>query len=290
MALLGYGILLGILIGGVYALMASGLALVWGVMRMLNLAQAAFVILGGYLDYSVTTNFHLNPFVGIVPVAVGMFALGVAIYYLVFRPLRTERQTLSILVSYAVLLAVIGTLGAIYNTDDRSIAPSFAVKSWSLAGYQVPAVQVLGFGLAVALLVALVWFLSSSRLGRAVRAATQNPTAATLLGVRTEVVGAVGFGLGTATGAVAGAIYGMIYSFNPNSSLDLIGLLLCIVVVGGFGSLRGAVVAGVGLGVATSLVFVYAPVWSGLGFYGVLVLFLLFRPQGLWGVPQWRIE
>ena len=82
----------------------------------------------------------------------------------------------------------------------------------------------------------------------------------------------------------------MIYSFNPNSSLDLVGILLSIVVVGGFGSLGGAIAAAVGLGVTSSLVFVYAPVWSGLGFYGILVAVLLFRPQGLWGVPQWRVE
>ncbi len=290
MALFGYALLLGLLIGGVYSLMASGLALVWGVMRMLNLAQAAFVILGGYLDYTLSQQFHLNPYVAIVPVAVIMFAVGVAIYYLVFRPLRAERQTLSILVSYAVMLAVVGVLGAVYNTNDVSISPSLGVQSWQVLGYHVPAVQIIGFVLAIALLGGLVWFLTTSRLGRAVRAATQNPTAATLLGVRTDVVGAIGFGIGTATGAVGGAIYGMIYSFNPNSTLDLIGLLLCIVVVGGFGSLRGTIVAGVGLGVATSLVFAYAPMWSGLGFYGVLALFLLFRPQGLWGVPQWRIE
>lgn len=290
MALFGYALLLGLLIGGVYALMASGLALIWGIMRMLNLAQAAFVILGAYLDISIGQALNLNPYVAMIPVAVVMFGVGVAVYYLIFRPLRSERQTLSILVSYAVMLGFVGALGAIYGTTDTSVSPSLGVQSWQIGGYHVPAVQVIGFILSIFLLGVLVWFLTTSRLGRAIRAATQNPTAATLLGVRTDVVGALGFGLGTAMAAIGGAIYGMIYSFNPNSTLDLIGVLLCIVVVGGFGSLRGAVVAGLLLGTTTSLIFVYAPVWSGLGFYGVLAVFLLLRPQGLWGIRQWRIE
>jgi branched-chain amino acid transport system permease protein len=285
-----YGVILGLLIGGVYALMASGLALVWGVMRMINLAQAAFVILGAYLDYTAYTMLHVDPFVAIVPIAVLMFALGVGIYYLFFRPLKAERQTLSILVSYALLLAGVGVLGAVYSTNVRFISPAYGLQSWTVIGFQLPVVEVYGFVISAALVGGLFWFLSSSRLGRAIRAATQNPTAATLLGVKTEWVGAVGFGIGTATGAAAGGLYGMIYSFNPNSSLDLVGILLSIVVVGGFGSLGGAIAAALGLGVTSSLVFVYAPVWSGLGFYGILVAVLLFRPQGLWGVPQWRVE
>lgn len=290
MHLLLYGVILGLLIGGVFALMSSGLALVWGVMRIINLAQAGFVILGAYLDYTAYSTLHVDPFVAIVPIAVLMFALGVGIYHLFFRPLKAERQTLSILVSYAILLACMGLLGAVYSTSVTFISPSYGLESWTVIGFHLPLVEVCACLISAALVGGLFWFLSSSRLGRAIRAATQNPSAAALLGVRTERVGALGFGIGTATGAAAGAMYGMIYSFNSNSALDLVGILLCIVVVGGFGSLGGAIVAALGLGVTSSLVFVYAPVWSGLGFYGILAAVLLFRPQGLWGVSQWRVE
>ncbi|HUY09310.1 MAG TPA: branched-chain amino acid ABC transporter permease [Candidatus Dormibacteraeota bacterium] len=290
MHLVLYGVLLGLLIGGVFALMASGLALVWGVMRIINLAQAAFVILGAYLDYTAFVRFHIDPFVAIVPVGIVMFGIGVGVFYLFFRPLKAERTTLSILVSYAVLLGCVGALGSIYSTNDAFISPSYVLDSWEVLGFQIPLVEVGGFFISAVLVGGLFWFLSASRLGRAIRAATQNPSAATLLGVRTDLVGALGFGIGTATAAVAGAIYGMIYSFNPNSSLDLVGILLCIVVVGGFGSLSGAIVAALALGISSSLVFVYQPVWSGLGFYGILAVVLLVRPQGLWGVAQWRVE
>ncbi|HEY6538022.1 MAG TPA: branched-chain amino acid ABC transporter permease [Candidatus Dormibacteraeota bacterium] len=290
MHLVLYGVVLGVLIGGVFALMSSGLALVWGVMRILNLAQAAFVILGAYLAYTANVTFHIDPFAAILPIAVLMFGLGVGVFYLFYRPLRAERSTLSILVSYAILLGCVGILGSIYSTNDTFISPSYVLDSWKVLGFEVPIVEVVGFAISAALVGGLFWFLSASRLGRAIRAATQNPAAATLLGVRTDLVGSLGFGIGTATAAVAGAIYGMIYSFNPNSTLDLVGILLCIVVVGGFGSLSGAIVAAVALGISSSLVFVYQPVWSGLGFYGILAVMLLFRPQGLWGVAQWRVE
>ena len=282
-----YGCILGLLIGGIYALMASGLALVWGVMRVLNIAQAVFVILGAYLAFTAFTTFHIDPILSIVVIAPLMFAMGFAMYYVFLRPLRRDRESLSILVTYALAIGIEGLLGFFYSTDIRLTETSYVTQSFSFLGVVIPAAEFYGFLISMGLLAALQVFLTRSRLGRALRAATQNPTSATLLGVNTDVVSAVGFGIGASTAAAAGAVYGMVYSFNPGSHYDLIGILLAIVVLGGFGSIGGAVVSALVLGVASSLTYVYAPIWSGLTFYAILVLILLFRPQGLWGVRNW---
>src|SRR5207248_6549834 len=119
------------------------------------------------------------------------------------------------------------------------------------------------------------------------RATVQNPTSAKLLGVDADLVSGIGFGIGIATAAAAGAVYGMIYTFNPGSHYDLISRLLSIVVLGGLGSLGGAVVASLILGIAESVVAVaISPVWSSFVFFVVLIAILLLRPQGLFGVRE----
>ncbi len=290
MHLLIYGCILGILLGGVYALMASGLALVWGIMRVLNIAQAICVILGSYLAFTASSVLHVDPLLAIIPVAVLMFLLGVAIYYAFLRPIRRERESLSILVTYAVAIGIEGTLGLVYSTSLRHTETSYVTQSFDVGGFQIPAVELYAFLISIAILGLLALLLQRTRLGRALRAATQNPTAARLLGVDIDRVAALGFGIGISTAAAAGAVYGMLYSFNPNSHYDLIGILLAIVVLGGFGSMRGAIVAALILGVASSEVFVYWPLWANLSFYGILALVLLFRPQGLWGLPNWATQ
>jgi len=129
--------------------------------------------------------------------------------------------------------------------------------------------------------------LTRSRFGRAVRATVQNPTAATLLGVDANRVQTLSFGLGVSLAAAAGAVYGVIYPFNPGSHYDLISRLLSIVVLGGLGSLGGAVVAALAMGVIQAVVAVeFSPTWSAFSFFVVLLTFLLLRPQGIFGVRE----
>ncbi len=290
MHLLIYGCILGILLGGVYGLMASGLALVWGIMRVLNIAQAVCVILGSYLAFTAFTVLHVDPMLAVLPISVVMFVFGVGIYYAFLRPIRRDRESLSILVTYAIAIGIEGALGLIYTTSLQHTGTSYATQSFEVGGFQIPTVELYAFLISVAILGLLALMLQRTRLGRALRAATQNPTAARLLGVDIDRVSAVGFGIGISTAAAAGAVYGMIYSFNPNSHYDLIGILLAIVVLGGFGSMRGAIVAALILGVIASVVFIYWPLWANLSFFGVVVVVLLFRPQGLWGVPNWATQ
>jgi len=279
--------ILGVLIGGVYALMASGLTLVFGIMRVINVAQGAMVVLGAYLSYSLFSSLNVDPFVSILIIAPLMFGLGVTIHRLFIRSLRGHQEELSLLVTWATALGVEGALSFIYTTNYRSTITSYSGRSWTIGGYHVSEVRTFGFAISVVILIGLYAILTWTRFGRSVRATVQNPTSARLLGVNTDRVSSFGFGIGVSTAAAAGAVYGMIYPFNPGSHYDLISRLLSIIVLGGLGSIGGAVAASLVLGVAESVVAVtISPVWASFVFFVVLITILLLRPQGLFGVRE----
>ena len=280
--------ILGVLTGGVYALMASGLTLVFGVMRVINVAQGALVILSAYLSYTLFKDWHVDPFLTVLIVAPLMFALGVGVQLVFIRSLRSEQaEELSLLITWALALGIEGVLGAVYETTYRASEPSYANASWIISGYRFSEVRVFAFALSVAVLVLLYLLLARTRFGRSVRATVQNPTSAQLLGVNANRVRALAFGLGVSTAAAAGAVYAMLYPFNPGSHYDLISRLLSIVVLGGLGSVGGAVVAAVLMGVVESVVAVeISPVWSSFSYFIVLVAILLVRPQGMFGLRE----
>ncbi|MCW2883352.1 MAG: branched-chain amino acid transport system permease protein [Streptosporangiaceae bacterium] len=279
------GILLGILTGGVYALMASGQTLIFGIMKVVNLAQGAMVILSAYLSYSLFTSLGVDPFLSVLITTPALFCLGVAAQWLFLRQLRREDVAeLSILVTFAIALAVEGALSVFYSTTYKSVNASYANSSFTVAGYHISAVRLYAFLLSAAVIGLLYLLLHRTRFGRAVRATVQNPEAAQLLGVNPGRIRALGFGLGTATAAAAGSVFGLIYPFNSGSHYDLISQLLSVVVLGGLGSLGGAIVAGVLIGVASSVVSVaWSPTWSQFTFFVVLLAVLLVRPRGLFG-------
>ena len=279
------GVILGVLTGGVYALMASGQTLIFGIMKVINLAQGALVILSAYLAYQLFTSFGIDPFAAIPIVTAVMFGIGVGAELAFLRPLRREdRAELSLLVTFAVALLVEGVMSVTWGTNLRSINTTYANASWTVLGYQVTAVRVYACALSLAVLGLLYLLLHRTRFGRAVRATVQNPDSAVLLGVETRRVAAVGFGLGAATAAAAGAIYGLLYPFDSGSHYDLISRLLSIVVLGGMGSIGGAVVAALIVSTSTAVVAAtVSPVWSEMTFFVILILVLLLRPQGLFG-------
>ncbi len=278
-------VILGLLTGGVYALMASGQTLIFGVMKVVNLAQGALVIAGAYLSYSLFTSFGIDPFLSILITAPALFCAGAAIQWVFLRPLRpADRSELSLLVTFAVALGIEGILSVGYNTTYRTIQTGYANTSYTVAGYQISAVRLYAFLLSVALIAALYLALRHTRFGRAIRATVQNPESATLLGVDARTVAAVGFGIGAATAAAGGAVYGIIYAFNSGSHYDLISRLLSIVILGGLGSIGGSIAGAMTMGVVASLVAALGPpAWSDFSFFVVLLAVLVIRPRGLFG-------
>ena len=283
-------LILGILTGGVYALMSTGQTLVFGVMRVVNVAQGMLVILSAYLSYTVHQDLGIDPFLTLLIVMPVMFAVGVGIQLAFIRPVKRNRteagfeQTL--LIMFALAVGVEGILDLVYTSAYRSITTSYANSSWTVGGYTLSVVRVLAFALAVVLLGALWLVLNKTGFGRAVRATVQNPTAARLLGVDTERIGALGMGLGVSLAGASGAVFGLIYAFNANSSYDLVSRLLSIIVLGGLGSVVGAVVGSLSLGVAEAVVATVSPVWAPFTFLVVLMVVLLVRPQGIFGAVE----
>ncbi len=277
-------VITGILSGGVYALMASGLTLIFGVMEIINVGQGALVILGAYLSYVLQVNYHVDLFLSLLITMPAMFLLGVLIEVLLIRPLKKDRIVLSILVTFALALIIEGVLGSIFGTSFVQMHAWYADKSFLVAGFYLPYIYVFGFVLSVVLLAALYWVMYRTKFGYGLRAAMQNRTAAELIGINVERISAITFGIGVALAAAGGMAYGATGAFNPASHLDLISRLLVIIILGGMGSMKGAPIAAIAMLVIEDITsVVWSPVWASTVFFVLLIVMLLVRPQGLFG-------
>jgi branched-chain amino acid transport system permease protein len=282
----------GILIGGVYALMAVGLTLIFGVLDIINIAQGVLVILGAYLSYELSVRAGIDLFLGLLITVPAMFIIGVVIHWAFLRRLRgRERTSMTLLVTYAVALIIEGILYKIYGPNFVQLNAWYVTSSVHLLGFYLPYIYIFGFLLAVVLVVALYALLYRTRFGRSVRATMQDETAARLVGIDVNRVAALTFGIGVAVTAVGGMVYGATSGgFNPNSGYDLISRLLAIIILGGLGSIGGALAASVFMLTLESLVDIWSPNWAIVVFYAALVLVLVIRPNGFFGRKAVRAQ
>ncbi len=282
----------GILVGGVYGLMAVGLTLIFGVLDIINIAQGILVILGAYLSYALSVHLHIDLFLGLLITIPAMFVIGVGIYWAFMRPLRgRERTSMSLLASYAVAIILEGILYWIFSPNYVQLNAWYVTASVRVFGFYLPYIYLFGFALAVVLVLVLYLILYRTRFGRSVRATMQDQTASRLIGIDVNRVAAVTFGIGVAVTAVGGMVYGATSGgFNPNSGYDLISRLLAIIILGGLGSIGGALAAGVFMITLESLVSIWSPNWAIVVFYAALVLVLTIRPSGLFGRQAVRLQ
>jgi branched-chain amino acid transport system permease protein len=281
----------GILVGGVYALMAVGLTLIFGVLDIINIAQGVMVILGAYLSYELAARLHLDLFLGLLITVPAMFVIGVVIELAFIRPLRgRERTSMTLLVSYAVALIIEGILYQTFGANDRQLSAWYVTSSVHVFGFYLPYIYLFGFALALVLVVALYALLYRTGFGRSVRATMQDETAARLVGINISRVAAITFGIGVAVTAAGGMVYGATNSFNPNSGYDLISRLLAIIILGGLGSIGGALVASVFMITLESVVDIWQPEWAIVVFYAALVIVLVIRPTGFFGRKAVRAQ
>jgi len=202
---------LGILTGGVYALMASGLTLIFGVMRIINVGHGALVILGAYLSFALWHNLNIDPFLSLVVTMPVMFVLGVILQVVFIRPLKTDREALSVLVTYAIALGIEGLLGYFFTSNYVQITSWYDTASFPIGDFRVTYVYIYGFLLCVAILGAIFLMLYRTTFGGAIRATMLNRTAAQLVGIDVDRVAAVAFGIGMATAAAGGVVFGLVY-------------------------------------------------------------------------------
>jgi branched-chain amino acid transport system permease protein len=282
--LLAQSVVLGLLTGGVYALAASGLTLIFGIMRVINVAHAAMIIMAAYFSWVLYKTFHLDPILSIVVVMPVFFVLGAVVQWTILRRLAGRDLTLTVLVTFGFAIILEGLQGTLWTSSFQAITTAYSLNSFEVLGIYVPLIRLLSGGVALALLGALYLVLARTNLGRAIRATTQDPRSAALVGVNVERVTMFAFALGVSMAAAGGPLIGMLFAFYPSTHWLWIGKLLAVVVLGGLGSLAGTFVAAMVLGLAEQVMTVTVSLdWAPMVFYVFLFGVLIVRPRGLFG-------
>lgn len=278
-------LVLGVLLGGLYALLAAGLTLYFGVMRVVMIAHSAFLILAAYFAWYFNLETGLDPLLSLVFTVPLFFLLGFAMQRLLIARLRPISLTMmSVLLTFAIALVIEGVLGFIWTGTQRRIRLDYSSANIEFLGTNVAVVKLIAFGLAAVSLVGLYLILKRTTFGQALRATIQNKDAARLVGIETDRVAGYGFGLGLATAAIGGTALSLDYTIYPSLHWHWIGPLMAIIVVGGLGSIPGAAIAGMVLGIAASLLQMpLDTTWAQTVFYVALFLTLMVRPQGFFG-------
>jgi branched-chain amino acid transport system permease protein len=287
-----HAVVSGVLTGGIYALMAAGLTLIFGVMDIINVAQGILVVLGAYLSYVLSAHLGIDLFVGLLVTVPAMFVFGIAIQWAFIRRLaERDRTAMSILATYAVAIIIEGVLGLIFGANYDQLNAWYVNESVHVLGFYLPYIYLFGFLLAAVLLAGIYLMLYRTRFGRSVRAALADRNAARVVGIDVDRVSAITFGIGVAVTAAGGMVFGATSSFNPNTGYDLISRLLTIVILGGLGSIGGALAAAVTMLVVEDVVaVVWSPIWAPFVFFAVLVVVLSVKPSGLFGKAAVRAQ
>jgi branched-chain amino acid transport system permease protein len=279
-------LILGLLIGGVYALLASGLTLIFGVMDVINVAQGALIILSAFVTWELWTSTGLDPLLGIAVTTPAMFAIGYLIYESSVRWISGKPASASVLLTFGIALVIEGVMGLSWATTLHAATPPYFDESFRAGSFYFPKTQVYGFAIGVGVLAILYVVLTQTWLGRAIRAVSENVSSAQLVGVNPRRVAALTFAIGVATTGAGGSIAAVLYPFLPGSHYAWISRVLGIIVLGGMGSLPGAVIGALALGVAETLTVTYfpqGPRWATLVPWAVIMVVLLVRPRGIMG-------
>jgi len=276
----------GLITGGIYAVVAIGLNLQYGLMRVLNIAHGEFLMLGAYFTWLAATVLKVNPLLFLPVVAAVLFVAGLGVYRLCFRriartaPNADVLEARSLLVSFGLMFLVQNLAYLTWGADLRGY--SFLDQPVEIGGARFTANRLVVFGFAVAASLVLLAVLRFTLVGKAVRAMMQSPTGAQLVGIDTAVLHPVVFGVGLALAGVAGALLSMVYEISPAMGEPYTVTALIVIVLGGLGSTVGALAGGILLGVVEALGMHFtSPSLKMLLSYGVFIAVLLARPKGL---------
>lgn len=279
-------LLSGLLSGGLYALLSVGLNLQYGLMRVLNVAHGEFVVLGGYVTYTLFTLAGVDPLASVLVTGPGLFLLGLGIHRVLFRGLlrlrrsREELEANSMLLCFGLLFVLQNALLLVWGADLRGY--TYWDRPWQLAGVPVAANRVLAFGAALGLAGVLFAALRYTTVGTALRALMQDQVGARVVGIPVQKAHAVCFALGVGLAGVTGSLVSMLYTLTPFGGFPYTVVSLVVVILGGLGSLSGSLVGGLLLGVVEAVgVHLTSPDLRLALSYGVLVVTLVVRPYGL---------
>ncbi len=286
MIIFGQNTIFGLLVGGLYGLAAVGLSLVFGVLKILNVAHGELIMLGGYVGFWLFTLWRIDPFIALVPSAVALFLVGGLLYMMLFSrllyfPEETKLKN-SILIGFGLALIAQTVAIQIWNADERAISTSYAGAVLALGGVVVPLARLGALAVAFLTLGGLHLFIHRTYLGKAIRATAEDVGAASLAGIPVPTVFLTAFGLGSALAGIAGTLVSMTDAISPAIGLTWTLKALIVVVLGGLGNIFGTFVAGLALGVAESMSgFFLGNAYREVMGLALFLLVLSLRPQGL---------
>jgi branched-chain amino acid transport system permease protein len=280
---------LGILTGGVYALLAAGLGLIFGVLRVINFAQADFMMLAMFLAYVLWSGPSIDPFVGIPLAFLVFLVIGMGFHRLLLGRVTGARENheAQVVLTLGAGLIFQNAILIAFDASPRLIVPPYARDALDVGPLQIGATHLISFGVAVVVAVGLFLFLQRTPLGRAIRGTAEDWEAATYMGIDIDRAQRIAFGLGIALTAVGGVALSSFQPLEPFVGLDFIVIMFAAVVLGGLGSVGGAFAGGLIIGIVEAVSQVWtAAALSMVWVFGIFVLILLVRPQGLFGKAE----
>jgi branched-chain amino acid transport system permease protein len=274
----------GVLTGLVYGLMALGLSVIFGVVRVVNFAHGEMMSIAMYIAVVLFSTFHLDPLIMLVPIAVVMFALGYVLQAGVINPFITRPEHSQFLLLVALAIIIANTLLILFGPDARTVQTSYAYDSFQLGPVLIDASKAYAGAAAIAFAIALFAFFRFSLVGKAIRACADNYTGALVIGLNVNRLYALSFALGAACVGAAGSMMTLIVDVTPSIGPTYTLLAFVIVITGGLGSMAGALVGGILIGLTEAMAgLLFTPSAKSMFAFGILVLVLLFRPQGILG-------
>ena len=274
----------GLLTGLVYGLMALGLSVIFGVVRVVNFAHGEVMTIAMYLAIVLFSGLHLDPLIMLVPIATVLFCFGYALQAGIINPFITRPEHMQFLLLVAIAIIIINVLLILFGPDAQSVQTSYSYDSFQIGKLIVDATKLYAAGAALAVALALYGFFQFTTIGTAIRACADNYTGALVVGLDVKHLYALTFGLGTACVGAAGVMLVLIVDVTPSLGPAYTLLAFVIVITGGLGSMPGALLGGVLIGLTEAMAgLIFTPSAKSMFAFAILVLVLLFRPQGIMG-------
>ena len=283
-SLLSNALFSGILLGGLFAVAALGLSLVFGVMRLLNLVHGELIVFAGYLSLIIIRHTHLDPLLTIFIVAPAMFLIGIPVYRLFLEPLKSKGAEPAMLTTFGLSVIAQSLFILFWSGDTQSLPASYATRSIKILGYRAPVMYLISFAISLVLFGAIQMLIQHTGLGREIRASSEDPSAAAAIGVNVKRVHTFVYALAAACAAIAGVLIGTTLDFAPSTGMTYLLSGFAVVVLGGLGSVKGTFFGAITLGIIESVggAFFGDGYRTFVGFIAFLIV-LSVRPQGIFG-------
>lgn len=277
-------ITMGIMLGGLYALVALGLSIVFGVMRLINVAHGDLLLLASYLTLTLMTYLGLDPIIGLVIVIPALFFIGFVVQKYLLNRAFTISMEAPLIIAFGISIVLQNVFQILWSPLSRGLTTSYTLKSFSIGAVNLPLVYLLDFFVGVIVMIFLHQFLHRTYLGKAINAASQDRRAAHLMGINTKLVYAFAFAIAMAIAAIAGVFVGLTFPFTPQSGVSFLIIAFGVVVLGGLGSIAGTFVGGLVMGLAQTLGGYFLGTNAQMLIaYLIVIVLLATRPQGLFG-------